>query len=72
MQTKTIGILLMIVGIIMMVYTGFNYVSTETVVDLGPLQVEAKKNNFVKLSPILGGILMVVGIILLFRSKKSV
>jgi len=71
MQTKIIGILLLIVGIIMIVYTGFNYVSSETVVDLGPLQVEAKKNNFVKLSPILGGILLVVGLLLMFRGRKS-
>lgn len=71
MQTKIIGILLLIVGIIMIVYTGFNYVSSETVVDLGPLQVEAKKNNFVKLSPILGGILLVVGLLLMFRGRRS-
>jgi len=71
MQTKIIGIILLIVGIIMMVYTGFNYVTTETVVDLGPIQVEAEKNNFVKLSPVLGCILLVVGLLLMFRGSKS-
>lgn len=69
MQTKTIGIVLLIIGIIMLVYTGFNYVTTETVVDLGPLQIEAEKNNFVRLSPIIGGILAIVGLFLLLRRK---
>jgi hypothetical protein len=71
MQTKAIGIILVIVGIIMIAYTGFNYVTTETLVDLGPIHIEAEKNNFVKLSPFIGGALLIGGIILLIRGKKS-
>jgi uncharacterized membrane protein YidH (DUF202 family) len=71
MQTKTIGIVLIIVGIIMIAYTGFNYVTTETIVDLGPIQIEAEKNNFVKLSPIIGGALLLGGLFFLLRSKKG-
>lgn len=70
MQTRAIGIILVVIGIIMLAYTGFNYVTTETVVDLGPIQVDAEKNNFVRLSPILGGILLLVGFFLLLRGKK--
>lgn len=70
MPTKAIGIVLVVIGIIMLAYTGFNYVTTETVVDLGPIQVEAEKNNFVSLSPILGGILLVIGVFLLLRDRK--
>jgi uncharacterized membrane protein YidH (DUF202 family) len=69
MQTRTIGIILAIIGIVMLIYTGFNYVTTETVVDLGPIQAEAEKNHFVKLSPFIGGALMVVGIVLMLRKK---
>jgi hypothetical protein len=69
MQTKTIGIILCVIGAIMLVYTGFNYVTTETIVDLGPIQVEAKKNNFVKLSPYLGGGLLIIGFLLIIRKK---
>jgi hypothetical protein len=73
MQTKTIGIILAIIGVIMLIYTGFNYVTTETVVDLGPIQIEAEKNNFVRLSPFIGGALLIGGIILLLsNSKKSI
>ena len=32
MQTKTVGIVLVIIGILMMVYTGFNIVTKEKVV----------------------------------------
>jgi uncharacterized membrane protein len=68
---KAIGIILIIIGIIMIAYTGFNYVTTETLVDIGQIQIEGKKNNFVKLSPILGGVLLIGGILLLIRSKKT-
>ena len=55
----------------MIAYTGFNYVTTETLVDLGPVQIEVEKNNFVKLSPVIGGVLLVGGIFFLLRRKKS-
>jgi uncharacterized membrane protein len=71
MQTKAIGIILIIIGIIMIAYTGFNYVTTETLVEIGPIHIEGEKNNFVKLSPILGGVFLIGGILLLIRSKKT-
>jgi membrane-bound ClpP family serine protease len=71
MQAKTIGVILIVIGIIMLAYTGFNYVTTETLVDIGPIQIEAEKNNFVKLSPIIGGVLLIGGIFLLFRADKA-
>jgi drug/metabolite transporter (DMT)-like permease len=62
MQTKLFGIILITIGVIMIAYTGFNYVTTETLVDIGPVQIEAKKNNFVKLSPIIGAALVFGGV----------
>lgn len=70
MQSKPIGIILIVIGIVMISYSGFNYVTTEKIVDVGPIQVEAKKNNFVKLSPVLGVIFLAGGLFILARSKK--
>jgi uncharacterized membrane protein YidH (DUF202 family) len=71
MSSKVIGIVLLVIGLIMIVYTGFNYVTTETVVDAGPIQIEAKKNNFLKFSPIIGIVLVVGGLIVMLSDKKS-
>ena len=71
MQTKTIGFLLIIIGIVMMVYTGFNYVTTEKVVDLGPIQIDKKKNNSVEWPPVVGILLIVGGIFVIARNRKS-
>lgn len=71
MQTKSLGIVLVIIGIIMIVYTGFNYVTTEKVVDLGPIQINAEKKHPVQWSPIVGAVLLVGGVILLVIDKKT-
>ena len=71
MQTKTIGIILIAVGIMMMIYTGFNYVTTENVVDLGPLQINKEENHPVQWSPIIGVILLVGGILVIVTKKKG-
>ena len=71
MNTRTLGILLAVLGIIMFVYTGFNYVTTEKVVDVGPIQINAKKNHPVQWSPIVGAVLLVGGILVLVTSKKK-
>jgi len=71
MQRKTLGIALIIIGIIMIIYTGFNYITTEKVVDLGPVKISAEKNHPVKWSPIVGVVLLVGGIVVIVTGKKS-
>ena len=70
MQTKTIGTALIIIGIVMIAYTGFNYVTTEKVVDIGPITINQDKNHFVQWSPIIGVILLVGGVVVLVFNKK--
>ncbi|NEW80602.1 MAG: hypothetical protein GZ086_14535 [Gelidibacter sp.] len=71
MNTKTIGIVIAIIGILMMIYTGFSYVTTEKVVDLGPMQMSMEKDNPVQWSPIVGAVLLVGGIVLVATNRKK-
>ena len=68
---KTTGIVLIGLGIIMMIYTGFNYVTKEKVVDLGPIQINAEKNHPVQWSPIVGLVLIIGGIVVVAVDKKK-
>jgi len=47
------------------------YLTTEKVVDLGPLKIDKEKNHPVQWSPIIGGILLVGGIILIATNKDG-
>jgi len=69
---KKLGIVLAAIGIIMMIYTGFNYVTKDKVVDIGPIEINKETNHPVQWSPIVGAVLLVGGIVIIVTSKKSV
>ncbi|MCX6220776.1 MAG: hypothetical protein NTZ69_07290 [Bacteroidia bacterium] len=72
MRKRTIGFSIIAIGIMMMIYTGFNYVTKEKVVDLGPIEINADKNHLVQWSPIVGLVLIFGGIaIFLIPKVKS-
>ncbi len=71
MEKKTLGIVLIVLGIIMLTYTGFNYVTKEKVVDLGPIEINKENNHPVKWSPIVGIILLIGGIAVTVTGNKS-
>jgi len=71
MRLRPLGIVLSIIGIVMIIYTGFNYVTTEKVVDLGPIKINAEKNHPVQWSPIVGIVLLVGGIVIVLSDKKA-
>jgi uncharacterized membrane protein len=69
---KNLGIVLIVAGIVMMIITGFNFTTKKNVVDVGPLEVNKQVKHPVRWSPIIGGILLVGGIIVVAGSKRKV
>lgn len=65
------GIILIVIGIAALAYQGITYTTREKVVDLGPIQVTADKTKTVPLPPILGGIALVGGIVLLVMGNRK-
>jgi len=70
-MNKALGILLLVVGIVMLIWTGFTYTKKEKVIDAGPIQVSADREKTVMWPPYAGGILVIGGIILLLTAKKT-
>jgi uncharacterized membrane protein len=66
-----IGIVLIAIGILALAYGGFSYTTREKVIDAGPLQVSANKEKTVPLPPILGGLCLVGGIVLVLAGNKK-
>jgi hypothetical protein len=65
-----VGIILIAIGIIALAYGGFSYTKREKIIDAGPLQVSADREKTVPFPPILGGICLVGGIILVVVGNK--
>lgn len=66
-----IGIILIALGIAAFAYEGITYTTRDKVVDLGPLQVTAEKTKTIPLSPIMGGIALVGGVVLLIVGSRK-
>lgn len=67
----TVGIILLVLGILMLIYTGFSYTRREKVIEAGPLHVSADKQHEVSWPPYTGGILVLGGIILLATRNRQ-
>lgn len=68
---RTLGIVLIVVGIVMLIVTGFSYTTEETVVDAGPLELTAEDKESVNWPPYAGGAALVAGLILVVASRKK-
>ena len=66
-----IGIALIALGLIALVYQGVTYTTSEKVVDLGPLKITAQKEKTIPLPPILGGLALAGGIVLVVVSARK-
>jgi uncharacterized membrane protein len=65
-----VGIILTVLGVVALAYQGITYTTSEKVVDLGPLQVEAKRERTIPLPPLLGGLALAGGIVLLIVGSR--
>ncbi|MDO9263184.1 MAG: DUF3185 domain-containing protein [Desulfosalsimonadaceae bacterium] len=72
MKTTTIiALMLIAIGIAAFGYQGITYTTREKVVDLGPLQMTAEKTRTFPLPPIVGGLTLAGGIVLLIVGRKK-
>jgi len=69
---KTAGIIILVVGLFMTLYTGFTYITKDKVVDLGELQITKDNHHSVNWQPYIGiGVMVIGGAFLTFGRKKS-
>jgi uncharacterized membrane protein YidH (DUF202 family) len=71
MNAKTIGLVIVVIGLIMTLYTGFTYVTREKIVDIGNVEITADKDNTASWSPFIGIGIMVIGGVVFVLGKKS-
>ena len=69
-MNKTLGIVLIVVGLLGLAWGGFTSTTTEKVVDIGPIHATRDKTHSVPLPPIAGALALVGGIALLVTSRS--
>jgi len=66
-----VGILLVVLGVLALAFQGFNYNRQETVVNMGPMHVTTETHERLPLPPILGGLALAGGVVLLVFGAKQ-
>lgn len=70
-SASIVGILLIVLGVVALTYQGITYTTKKKVLDIGPIQATKEEHKTIPLPPILGGIALVGGIVLLFAGGKN-
>jgi hypothetical protein len=68
---KTLGIILIALGLFGLAWGGFTYTTKEKVVDIGPIHATRDETNNVPLPPIAGAAALIGGIVLLVAGGKE-
>jgi hypothetical protein len=66
-----LGIVLVVLGGVALAYQGFNYTHQEKVLDVGPIHATAEKREHVSIPPLLGGLALVGGVVLLLVGVRK-
>lgn len=68
---QTIGIILIVLGVIALAYQGITYTKKEKVLDIGPIQATTEKHETIPLPPVLGVCALVGGVILIATNRRA-
>jgi len=73
MKSATVaGIVLIIIGIFAFAYQGITFTTRKNVVDIGPIHATKDEKHTLPLTPVLGGLLLVGGVILVLSGNRSI
>ena len=69
MNTKSIGVILIALGIVVLAYSGITYTTRGNTVDVLGVHVETRRNHFIP--PVAGAVALVGGLGLLMVSARK-
>ncbi len=68
-STVTLGIVLIVIGVLIFVYQGFTYKKNEKIAQVGDVKVTAGIRKYVSLPPLVAGLAFAAGVILVILGK---
>lgn len=68
---RILGVLLIVLGLVGLIYGGVTWTQREKVVDLGPLEVTSDRQKSLPLPPIVGGVCLVAGVLLVLKGGRT-
>jgi hypothetical protein len=62
---RVAGVVLIVIGLIGLIWGGISWTEQKTIVEIGPIEATARERETIPVPPIVGGIALVAGIVLL-------
>jgi uncharacterized membrane protein len=69
--TSLLGFGLIILGVLALAYQGISYTTHKKILDVGPIQATKEQHNTIPLPPIVGGLALIGGIVLVVAGGKE-
>jgi hypothetical protein len=69
--SRTIGVILIALGLAGLIWGGFTYTTTKKIVDIGPIHATREQTHNVPLPPIAGALALIGGVVLLVAAKRA-
>ena len=70
-MVKIIAIVVIVVGVLMTVFTGFSIMTKKEVADIGPIEINKTEKTPVYWSPVTGLVLIGIGSVALIAFRKQ-
>jgi uncharacterized membrane protein YidH (DUF202 family) len=67
---KSLGVVLIVLGVLALIYQGVTYSQRETVIDVGPIHATAEREKTLPLPPIVGVVAIAAGVALVIAGRK--
>ena len=68
---RLVAILLIVVGAVGLLYSGFSYTTQKEVVNIGSLKITADDQKTIPIPPIVGGLMLAGGVVMLVYGRKN-
>lgn len=69
--TTTLGVALILLGLVTFAYQGITYTTHNKIIDIGPLQATVDQKETIPLPPIAGGLALAGGVALLIMGVRK-
>jgi uncharacterized membrane protein len=69
--SSMLGLVLVVLGVLALAYQGITYTTHRKVLDLGPIQATEEQHKTIPLPPVLGGLALLGGVILIVAGRKE-